>query len=418
MKKRSLIALLLVALMMLSACTPAATTTAATTAATTTATTAATTAVTTAATTTGTTSASGSPYDKLDKIYIGVAAAMTGTNKLNGDYVRNGSTLAMEQINAAGGVLGKQIELVFEDEVDNQAASVNAMTKLINNDKVSAFVGSMYSAYCIAVSPQVLEKKIPMLACGSSANIPKQNNPYIWQARVTDDQSGLLLAKAYTEKLKLKDPAILHIAESFGDGLRDQTVAAFASLGITVDPKKIFAHTPEEKQFVPILNQIMASGADGMIAITHQVPGAMIAMQADDAGLDIPKLGSSSFASTIVLTTAGTSAEGWYAVADWTNEVTTDAGKAFVEAYQKRYNSLPDLAASVPYDSVRLIAEAIRIGGSADPQKINESLAKVNNFPGAMSTFIPNQNRVFGTAQFLTLNKDGKATMLEVVKAR
>lgn len=414
MKKRSILAILLVALMLMSACTSTATTTAATTAKP--ATTAATTAGTTGATTAGTTAAGGSAYDKLDKIYIGVTAALSGTNKLVGDYVKNGAALAVEQINAKGGLLGKQIELVLEDEVDNQTASVNAMNKLLSNNKISAFFGSTYSAYCIAVSPSVKEKKIPMMAGGSSANIPKENNPYIWQARMTDDKSGMLLATAATGTLKMKNPAILHITDSFGTGLKDQTVAALATKGITVDPKNIYGHNADEKQFGPIINQIMNSKVDGLIAISHQVPASMIMMQAKDAGLSIPTLGSSSFASAVARQTAGAAADNWYGVADWTVEVTTASGKAFAEAYQKKFNQESDMPAVTAYDSIMLLAEAIKAGGSADPAKINENLAKIKDYPGAMSTYTPGSNRCFSTSQFLTLNKGGKATMIEVVK--
>lgn len=417
MKKRSILAILLVALMLLSACTTTATTTAATTAATTkAATTAATTAGTTAATTAGTTAASVSAYDKLDKIYLGVTAALTGTNKLVGDYIVNGSKLAADEINAKGGLLGKQIELVFEDEVYDQASSVNAMTKLINNPKISAFFGSTYSAYCIAASPQVLEKKIPMLSGGSSANIPKQNNPYIWQARMTDDKSGMLLATAATATLKMKNPAILHISDSFGQGLADQTVAALATKGVTVNPKNIYKHVQDEKQYGPIINQIMASGVDGLISISHQVPASLIMMQADDAGLNLPRLGSSSFGSAVARQAAGASADEWYAVSDWTVEVTTASGKAFAAAYQTKFKAESDMPAVTAYDSIMLIAEAIKLGKSADPASINMNLAKTKDYPGAMSTYTAGSNRCFSTSQFLTLNMGGKATMKEVVK--
>lgn len=419
MKKRALLAILLVALLSLTACTTVATTTAttaATTKAATTASSAATTASSAGATTTAGSAAGTGAYDKLDKIYIGVTAALSGTNKLVGDYVKNGAALAAEQINAKGGLLGKQIELVLEDEVDNQTASVNAMNKLLSNSKVSAIFGSTYSAYCIAVSPAVVEKKIPFMAGGSSANIPKQNNPYMWQARMTDDKSGMLLAKAATGTLKMKNPAILHIADSFGTGLQEQTVAALKTLGITVDPKLIFTHNVDEKQFGPIINQIMSSKADGLIAISHQNYASLICMQADNAGLSIPTLGSSSFASAVARQAAGAAADDWYAVADWTVEVTTPAGKAFAEAYQKKFNQESDMPASTAFDSINLIAEAIKMGNSADPAKINENLAKISGLAGAMSTYKFQANHCFSTSQFLTKNVKGKATMVDNVQ--
>jgi branched-chain amino acid transport system substrate-binding protein len=204
-----------------------------------------------------------------DTVTFGVIAPMTGNNIMVGSFITNGAKLAQKHINEKGGILGKKLELVFEDEVDNLQASVNAMTKMLNYPEVVSFFGSTYSGYCIAISPMVAEKKIPMFAGGSSANIPKEKNDFVWQARMTDDNSGILLAKAATEVMGMKNPAILHIGESFGTGLKDQTVNAFKNLGINVPEDKIFAHLPDEKQFGPIISQIQHSDADGLIAISH-----------------------------------------------------------------------------------------------------------------------------------------------------
>ena len=356
-----------------------------------------------------------------EAVTFGIIAPMTGNNIMVGEFVVNGANLAQKQINEKGGILGKRLELVFEDEVDNVQTSVNAMTKMLNRPEITAFFGSTYSAFCIAVSPQVLEKRITMLAGGSSANIPKENNPYIWQARMTDDNSGILLAKAATETLKMKNPAILHIADSFGTGLKDQAVAAFQRIGIEVKPNLIFAHVPDEKQFGPLLSQIRNSDADGLIAITHQMPAAVICMQIESSGLDLPLLGSSSFNSVVARTTAKDAANGWYAVADWTPEVTTDSGQAFANAYREEYKGKPDsdMPAVTAFDSVMLFAEACRLANSTtDREAINNALAKIKAYPGAMSTYTPNEFRCFATSQFLTLNEDGLAKLKEVVSVR
>ncbi|MCC8190253.1 MAG: ABC transporter substrate-binding protein [Planctomycetes bacterium] len=356
-----------------------------------------------------------------DTVTFGVVAPLTGNNIMVGDFVRNGALLAQKHINERGGILGKKLELVFEDEVDTLQTSVNAMTKILNYPEVVAFFGSTYSSNCIAISPVVAEKKIPMLAGGSSANIPKERNDFIWQARMTDDNSGILLAKAAVESIGMKKPAIIFISESFGTGLKDQTVAALANLGITVDENDIYAHNPDEKQFGPIISQIMHSDADGIIGITHQMPAAVLCMQVEAAGVDLPLLGSSSFASVVCRETAGEAADDWYGVADWTPEVDTDSGKAFAQAYRTEYAGKPDsdMPAVTAYDSVMLFAEACRIAGTTeDPVAINEGFKQIKAYPGAMSTYTPNDDHCFATSQFLTVNEDGLATLKEIVYVR
>jgi ABC-type branched-subunit amino acid transport system substrate-binding protein len=353
-------------------------------------------------------------------VVFGAVAPLSGTNIMVGDFIRNGILLAQKHINERGGILGKELKIVFEDEVDNLQASVNAMTKVMNYPEVVAFFGSTYSANCIAASPIVLQKKMPMFAGGSSANIPKENNPYVWQVRMTDDQSGLLLAKAATQ-IGIKNPAILYIAESFGTGLMTQTVSALKDLGIDVPEKNLYAHNPDEKQFSPILTQIINSDVDGLIGISHQMPAAVISMQTTAAGVDIPLLGSSSFASVVCRETAKEAADGWMAVADWTPDVTTPEGKAFAEAYREEYKGKPDsdMPAVTAYDSLMLFAEACKIANSTtDSKAINDALYKIKGYKGAMSTYSSNDNHCFSTSQFLTINESQRAVLKEVVYTR
>ncbi len=362
----------------------------------------------------------GEPGKALEgSVTFGVVAPITGTNKMVGEYVVNGANLAVQHINANGGILGKELVLVFEDEVDNLQSSVNAMVKIMNYPEVVAFFGSTYSSNCIAASPNVLEKKITMFAGGSSANIPKENNPYMWQARMTDDKSGLLLAKAAVENLEMKNPAILYSTESFGEGLRAQTVASLEQLGIVVPAEKQFGFVVDEKNFAPIITQIQNSDADGLIAIGHQMPAAIICQQVDAAGLDIPLLGSSSWASAVCRENAGATANGWYAVADWTVEVATPEGKTFAQAYRLSYGADSDMPAVTAYDSIMLFKQACELAGTTeDKEAINSALEKIEGYKGAMSTYYYSPNRCFSSSQFLTLNVDGKATMLDTVTTR
>jgi ABC-type branched-subunit amino acid transport system substrate-binding protein len=354
-------------------------------------------------------------------VTFGAVAPLSGTNIMVGDFVRNGILLAQKHINERGGILGKELKIVFEDEVDNLQASVNAMTKVMNYPEVVAFFGSTYSANCIAASPIVLQKKITMFAGGSSANIPKEKNPYVWQARMTDDQSGLLLAKAATQVIGMKKPAILYVAESFGTGLMSQTVDALKKLGIDVPERNLYAHNPDEKQFSPILTQIINSDADGLIGISHQMPAAVITMQATAAGIDIPLLGSSSFASVVCRETAKEASDGWMGVADWTPDVTTPEGKAFAEAYREEYKGKPDsdMPAVTAYDSLMVFAEACKIAGTTtDREAINNALYKSKGYKGAMSTYSYSDNHCFSTSQFLTVNENQRAVLKEVVYTR
>ena len=165
-----------------------------------------------------------STYDQAETIKLGVVCARTGSKTLQGDFIYQATTMAVDEINANGGILGKQVELIVEDEIETQQDAINAVNKLLSRGDISGFFGCMSSTNCIAVSPMVLEAKVPFMAGVSSYNLIKENNPYMWQARLTDDKTGVLFAKAAIEILGMENPAVLYITGSFGQGLADMTL--------------------------------------------------------------------------------------------------------------------------------------------------------------------------------------------------
>lgn len=351
-------------------------------------------------------------------VTFGITAPLSGTNKMNGDYIMNAANLARDAINADGGILGKELVLVAEDEVDNMQASVNAMTKLVNNPEVVAFFGSSSSANDIGVSPIVAEKKVPMFAAGSSANIPAENNEYMWQIRTTDDKSGTRIAQAAVQKLGMKNPAIMFSTESFGSGLKDQVVNGLKEQGIEVPESNLYGYTTDDKNFAPIITQIQNSDVDGLIGISmSQLQAAMICQQVDAAGLDLPMIGGNSFCTAVCRDNAGDSANGWYAISDWTSEVSTPNGKAFEEAYRAAYNAPSDYISATCYDAILLFREACEIANTTtDRDAINNALKEIKSFEGVMTTYNYHENRCLASNQMLVQNQDGLAVMIEVIE--
>lgn len=416
MKRRLIIAMLLALALLASSCTTAVpSTTAVTTPNAATTAPAGTTQTGGTSSTAATAPASGSVYDTRADITFGLVCALTGTSKQVGEYVQNGAELAVAQINAKGGLLGKTLKLVIEDEIDSASTALAANTKILNDPRVSAVIGSVGSTNNLAVMPTVLEKKIPYFAGGSSAKIPLEKNPYVWQTRMTDDQSGLIMAKAAVNILKMKNPAIMYSTESFGTGLKDQTVAALKALGVTVKEANIYGYNAEEKQFNPILSKIDTSDVDGLLAFGLTAPSMLIATQVKAAGIDLPLLGSNSFSSIVVRTAAKEDSNGWYSVSDWTAEGQTGVGKDFADAYLAKYKVESDLVSVSAYDAVNLLAKAVTTAGSADPAKINEALKLIKNEAGAMTTYTYKDTHCLSTSQCLTVNKDLKSVLVEKI---
>ena len=361
------------------------------------------------------------PAEEGGVIKIGLITPVTGTNKLVGEYTQNGAKLAQDAINASGGILGKQIEIVVGDEVDNMQDSVNATSMLLSQDDIAAIIGSLYSQYCIAVMPNVLDAKVPYFASGSSSGVSLENNPYTWQVRPIDTFQGVTLAEVAVNELGMTNPAILYSTQSTFASLAEQTQIALENMGIEISDSNLFGFPEEETNYAPYFAQVLAGDYDGMLVMSNQMPAALICQQAEIAGIDVnefPSLGSTSFCSNVCITNAGDSANGWYSVADWAPGGSTEAGAAFEKLYSDTYGTASDLPAAVAYDSIYLIKEACEKMGATDRESINKGLEMIKMYPGAISTFSYFEDHVFATSLGITKNVDGKPTMISPASFR
>ena len=355
-------------------------------------------------------------------VKIGLVTAVTGSNSLVGEESTEGAQLAIDEINAAGGVNGQQLELVITDEVDNLEMSVLATQELLADDEIMGIIGSLYSQYCIAVMPAVEETGMPYFAMGSSSGVSNEKNAYTWQVRPLDTAQGAVLADYVVNTLGCSKPAIMHSTQSTFQSLADQTIAALNDLGVEVPSGSIFGFPEEESNYSPYISQVMDGDFDCLIALANQAPSAVICQQVQAAGLTsdmMPLVGSTSFCSNVCITNAGDAANGWYSISDWCPGGSNDVAAAFEEAYTAYSGrAISDLAAVCVYDAVYILAEAMKIAGTTtDREAINNAMEQVE-FQGAISYFKYNEDHSFATALTVTQNIDGVPTAIEAVSYR
>ena len=355
-------------------------------------------------------------------VKIGLVTAVTGSNSLVGEESTEGAQLAIDEINAAGGVNGQQLELVITDEVDNLEMSVLATQELLANDEIVGIIGSMYSTYNIAAMPSVAEVGVPYLAMGSSSGVANEKNPYTWQDRPLDTAQGAVLADYVVNTLGCTNPAIMHSTQSTFQSLADQTIAALQEQGLEIPTSSIFAFPEDESNYSPYISQVMDGDFDCLIALANQAPSAVICQQVQAAGLTsdmMPLVGSTSFCSNVCITNAGDAANGWYSISDWCPGGSNDVAAAFEEAYTAYSGrAISDLAAVCVYDAVYILAEAMKIAGTnTDREAINSAMEQVE-FQGAISYFKYNEDHSFATALTVTQNIDGVPTAIEAVSYR
>lgn len=350
---------------------------------------------------------------KEETIKLGVVTALSGERASVGEYAKLAAELYKKQVNEKGGINGKMVDIVYEDEGATEQSVINAMVKLYSRDDIVGVFTTTLSSNVIAASPTIEKYRISTVASGSSTNIPPLNNQYLWQARTTDDLAGRIIAKAAVEELGMKKPAIIHLSDSWGAGISRHTINALKEMD--VEPVLEINVNLDEKQFSPFLTQIVNSEADGIIMLAHQQESSIIAMQADAMSINLPRIGASGLASPVALQTAGDAANGWYAVTDWTTEVQTESGKAFVQAFEAEYSKAPDLQSAFAYDGLSIMGKAIELAGSTDHEAVNKALAEVKDMPGASGVFTASEQRVFGTSLFLVKIEDQTAKLMNTV---
>ena len=173
---------------------------------------------------------------------------------------------------------------------------------LIAGKQVSAIVGSMYSAYCIAAMPSVAEVGMPYLSMGGSVGVSEEQNPYTWQVRPLDSALGVILADFAVNTLGCSKPAIMHSTQSTFASEAEHLIAAFEENGVEITDENVFGFPEEESNYSPYISQIMSGDFDCVIALANQAPAAIICQQVQAAGLTsdmMPLIGSASFCSAL-----------------------------------------------------------------------------------------------------------------------
>ena len=358
-----------------------------------------------------------SKYDEGDTIKVGMVAYLTGPQSNIGDIAMESATLAIDRINAAGGVLGKQLELVVEDAGENQQTNYVATSKILSDGEISCMYHTWASSDSISASPLVLEYKIPTIAAGSSMNVWKEENPYMWQIRMTDNYNAPVMAEVATQQLGMKNPAIIYLTDSFGEGYYNGIKDAFDAMGIEI--ATALAMNVDETNAAPIVAQVAASGCDGLIACTHDNEAVVLMKQVELAGLDIPCIGPGSYGTEYVTESAGAdAADGWYSLSDWCVDLDTEVSKEFVTSFREKYPGLePTMQDTYAYDAIYMFAKAIELAGSADPEAINNAMSQLEPYDGVLARFELDDHHVFGSS-CLMLRNDGTTPVIESVVYR
>ncbi len=316
-----------------------------------------------------------------EPIKVGYVGPVTGTSAWLAEAETAGAKLAVEEVNKAGGVLGRQVELQVEDTGGTNAGAVAATTKLVDGGRAVAIIGHLRSPNVLAASENILKGKIPVLTGATAVQVTHQDNPYIFRTRANDDTVTQVAVDFFLNQLKFNKIAILHDSDSFGAGGAKGIKDALAKHKL--EPTTVQTWTTGAKDYTAQWLNIQKSGAQAVaIWLADPQDGALLLRQKNELGIKLPALGSGGFTLDSTRESAGEHIVGMYAVADWSPELATPEIKSLMERFKVKYGKEPDYLSMMSYDQVQLVINAIKSVGAADREKIKEALSKVKGYDG------------------------------------
>jgi branched-chain amino acid transport system substrate-binding protein len=319
-----------------------------------------------------------------ETIKIGMVSPLTGPAAEPGRIQLNSAHLAADEVNQAGGVLGRPVELIVEDDQTTNPGAVLAFSRLANRGDCVGYIGSIRSTQMQAMAPDIARVARPVMFGGTDPTLTHSGNPWLFRCRPNDLYSARVIADFGVSDLKKRKWAVVYSTDAFGANGMKALVAALDKLGVT--PVLTQGYANQQPDFTPVVLAVRGSGAEIMGSyFTYEPDQAVFARQARQLGLAIPWVGSPSIASPVTLHLAGPALFGTYGVADF-NVDSSPAAKAFATAYGRAYGGAqPDNGWT--YDGVHLLARAINAAGNTDPAAIRAAILATRDYQGAEGVY-------------------------------
>lgn len=345
-------------------------------------------------------------------IKIGFNFEETGATAAYGTAEQKGAQLAVDEINKAGGIDGKKLEVVDKDNKSETAEAASVTTNLVTQSKVNAVVGPATSGATAAAVPNATKAGVPLISPSATQDGLTKNQEYLFIGTFQDSFQGKIISKYVTETLKAKKVVLYTdnssdyakgVAKAFRNAYKGEIVA---------DEKFVAGDT----DFQAALTKMKGKDFDAIIVPGYYTEAGKIVNQARGMGIDKPIVGGDGFnGEEFVQQATPEKASNIYFISGFSTTVEVSAkAKAFLDAYRAKYNEEPSTFAALAYDSVHLVANAAK--GAKNSGEIKDNLAKTKDFEGVtgQTSFDADHNTV-KTAYMMTMN-NGKVEAAEVVK--
>lgn len=346
-------------------------------------------------------------------IRIGEVGSLTGTDASFGESTHKGILLAVNEINASGGIGGRKLELITLDDQGKPSEAVLAITKLIQQQKVQAVLGEVASTRSIAMAPIAQQFRVPLISPSSLNSKFTKIGDYIFRVCFVDVFQSQVMADFAYDKLKARRVAILRDINS--DYSRDSAAyfeEVFKKRGgeIVIDQ----SYSGGDIDFQSQLTAIRAVHPDVILVPGYYMEIGLIARQAASLGLKVPLLGGDGWDSPSLGQIGGTAIQGSYYVGHFSSLDTSPTVQKFIQAFKKTFGIEPNSLAALAYDATLLLADAMKRSSSASSEDLRSALATTQNFQGVTGKITINAERnAVKSAVVFQVTEGGKLRVAE-----
>jgi len=318
-------------------------------------------------------------------IVVGYYGDLSGRTSNFGQSTKNGVEMAADEINKAGGINGRQIQILSEDDEGRPEKAATVVTKLIDQDRVIALLGEVASGNTLAAAPKAQAAKVPMISPSSTNPAVTQVGDYIFRVCFIDPFQGEVMAKFAANTLKAKRAAImLDFNSPYSRGLTDFFESSFTKLGGQIVNKQ--SYTQGDRDYKGQLTAIRATNPEVIYVPGYYGEVGVIAKQAKQLDIQVPLLGGDGWDATQLWDLGGDSLNGDFISNHYSVDDPSPAIRKFVADYKARHGNVPDALAALGYDAMRVLGEAIKRAGTTEEPQLRDAIAKTQNYPGVTGT--------------------------------
>ena len=329
------------------------------------------------------------------EIVIGEYGSLTGAEATFGQSTHNGIMLAIDEINGGGGVNGRKLRVITEDDQSKAEEAANAVTKLISQNNVVAVLGEVASSNSLAAAPICQANKVPMITPSSTNERVTQVGDYIFRMCFIDPYQGEAMANYIAKTLNLKNAAVLvDVKSDYSTGLAANFERTFTANGGRIVGKQSYAKG--DSDFRAQLTTLKGANPQVIFVPGYYNDIGQIAIQARDLGMTMPLAGGDGWESPKLIEIGGKALEGSFYSNHYHVDDPSPAVRQFVQKYEARFGAKPDSLAALGYDSARVLADAIRRAGTTEGPKLRDAIAGTKDYSGVTGniTLGPDRNPI------------------------